>query len=218
MKIEVENLNQKIKNGILIGIIGFEILFWKNEMQNLNQKIENLKTEIEITKTDCKIDFDIPETLAFDDGNIRPQGIVYKKSFFEISKEEKEIICGIVAGEAKGESVEGKMAVAQCICNAMLKDGLSAIEVKNQYKYSGWDSELKNTNPELWSEIENAVNRVFDNGEVVSDKPILFFYAPKYVKSRWHETLSHAVTIGGHRFFYLDEDVNADWFIGIGED
>lgn len=50
MKIEVEILNQKIKNGIFIGIIGFEILFWKNEMQNLNQKIENLKTEIEITK------------------------------------------------------------------------------------------------------------------------------------------------------------------------
>ena len=211
-------MNQKIKNGIFVGIIGIEFLFLKNEIQILNQKIENLKTEIEITKTDCEIDFDIPKTLAFDDGNIRPQGIVYKKSFFEISKEEKEIICSIIAGEAKGESIEGKMAVAQCICNAMLKDGLSAIEVKNQYQYSGWDSELKNTNSELWAEIVNAVNRVFDNGEVVSDKPILFFYAPKYVKSRWHETLSHAVTIGGHRFFYLEEDVNADWFVGIGEE
>ena len=214
----MEFLNQKIKNGILVGIIGIEFLFLKNEIQILNQKIENLKTEIEITKTDCKIDFDIPETLVFDDGNIRPQEIVYKKSFFEISKEEKEIICNIVAGEAKGESVEGKMAVAQCICNAMLKDGLSAIEVKNQYQYFGWDSELKNTNSELWVEIENAVYRVFDNGEVVSDKPILYFYAPKYVKSKWHESLSHALTIGGHRFFYLDEDLNADWFIGIREE
>lgn len=211
-------MNQKIKNGILVGIIGIEFLFLKNIMQISNQKFENLKTEIEITKTDCEIDFDIPETLTFNDGNVRPQGIVYKKFFFEVSKEEKEIICGIVAGEAKGESVEGKMAVAQCICNAMLKDGLSAIEVKNQYQYSGWDSELKNTNPELWAEIVNAVNRVFDNGEVVSNKPILYFYAPKYVKSKWHESLSHAVTIGGHRFFYLDEDLNADWFIGIGEE
>lgn len=187
-------------------------------MQISNQKIENLKTEIEIAKSISEIDFDVSETLSFNDGNVRPQGIAYKKSFFKISAEEKEIICSIIAGEAKGESIEGKMAVAQCICNAMLKDELSAIEVKNQYQYSGWDSELKNTNPELWAEIKIAVDRVFDNGEIVSDKPILYFYAPKYVKSKWHETLNHAVTIGGHRFFYLEEDLNADWFIGIGEE
>lgn len=211
-------MNQKIKNGILVGIIGIEFLFLKNEMQISNQKIENLKTEIEIAKSISEIDFDVSETLSFNDGNVRPQGIAYKKSFFKISAEEKEIICSIIAGEAKGESIEGKMAVAQCICNAMLKDELSAIEVKNQYQYSGWDSELKNTNPELWAEIKIAVDRVFDNGEIVSDKPILYFYAPKYVKSKWHETLNHAVTIGGHRFFYLEEDLNADWFIGIGEE
>lgn len=141
--------------------------------------------------------------------------IEYDKPFYVITEDDRYMIECIVAGEAKSEPTEGKMAVAQCLLNAMVKDGLSASDVRKEYQYSGWDDELQNSNPDYWAEVCEAVSRVFDDGEFVSENPILFFYAPKRVYSRWHESLNHAVTVGGHKFFYLDEDVNADWFLNL---
>ena len=138
--------------------------------------------------------------------------------FFNLAEVDRKTIQYIVAGEAKGEPMEGKMAVAQCILNGMVKSGWSAERVRIEYQYSGWDDELENVNPEAWAEVVEAVSRVFDDGELISDKPILYFYAPNVVSSSWHESLNHAVTIGGHRFFYLDEDVNADWFLNLRKD
>ena len=138
--------------------------------------------------------------------------------FFNLTETDRKTIQYIVAGEAKGEPMEGKMAVAQCILNGMVKSGWSAERVRIEYKYSGWDDELENTNSEAWAEVVEAVSRVFDDGELISDKPILYFYAPDITSSSWHESLNHAVTIGGHRFFYLDEDVNADWFLNLRKD
>ena len=138
--------------------------------------------------------------------------------FFNLTEVDRKTIQYIVAGEAKGEPIEGEMAVAQCILNGMVKSGWSAERVRIEYQYSGWDDELENTNSEAWAEVVEAVSRVFDDGELISDKPILYFYAPDITSSSWHESLNHAVTIGGHRFFYLDEDVNADWFLNLRKD
>ena len=138
--------------------------------------------------------------------------------FFNLTEAERKTIQYIVAGEAKGEPMEGKMAVAQCILHGMVKSGWSAERVRIEYQYSGWDDELENVNPEAWAEVVEAVSRVFDDGELISDKPILYFYAPNVVSSSWHESLNHAITIGGHKFFYLDEDVNADWFLNLRKD
>ena len=138
--------------------------------------------------------------------------------FFNLTEADRKTIQYIVAGEAKGEPMEGKMAVAQCILHGMVKSDWSAERVRIEYQYSGWDDELENVNPEAWAEVVEAVSRVFDDGELISDKPILYFYAPNVVSSSWHESLNHAVTIGGHRFFYLDEDVNADWFLNLRKD
>ena len=135
--------------------------------------------------------------------------------FFNLTETDRKTIQYIVAGEAKGEPMEGKMAVAQCILHGMVKSNWSAERVRIEYQYSGWDDELENANPEAWAEVVEAVSRVFDDGELISDKPILYFYAPNVVSSSWHESLNHAVTIEGHKFFYLDEDVNADWFLNL---
>ena len=135
--------------------------------------------------------------------------------FFNLTEADRKTIQYIVAGEAKGEPTEGKMAVTQCILHGMVKSNWSAERVRIEYQYSGWDDELENANPEAWAEVVEAVSRVFDDGELISDKPILYFYAPNVVSSSWHESLNHAVTIEGHKFFYLDEDVNADWFLNL---
>lgn len=138
--------------------------------------------------------------------------------FFNLTEADRKTIQYIVAGEAKGEPMEGKMAVAQCILHGMVKSGWSAERVRIEYQYSGWDDELEKSNPKAWAEVVEAVSRVFDDGELISDKPILYFYAPDITSSSWHESLNHAVTIEGHKFFYLDEDVNADWFLNLRKD
>lgn len=138
--------------------------------------------------------------------------------FFNLTKAERKTIQYIVAGEAKGEPMEGKMAVAQCILHGMVKSNWSAERVRIEYQYSGWDDELENVNPEAWAEVVEAVSRVFDDGELISDKPILYFYAPKKVSSSWHESLNFSCELSNHRFFYLDEDVNADWFLNLRKD
>ena len=137
--------------------------------------------------------------------------------FFNLTETDRKTIQYIVAGEAKGEPMEGKMAVAQCILNGMVKSDWSAERVRIEYQYSGWDDELENTNSEAWAEVVEAVSRVFDDGELISDKPILYFYAPEYSSGKWHETLEFSFELSGHRFFYLKEDESADWFLKLKE-
>ena len=130
---------------------------------------------------------------------------------FHLTEHELWFVECVVGGEAAGEPYEGKLAVAQCYFDAMLKDGLSATEVKSAYGYIGWNENLANQDPKAYDEVKNAVMDVFYGGKFVTDKPILFFYAPKWCTSEWHESQNYAMTIGGHKFFYADEDENAEW-------
>ena len=111
-----------------------------------------------------------------------------------LTQEERYVVECIVQGEAGGESYKGKMLVTQCIKNACEKDNLKPSQVMKKYKYSGW-------NENLTEETKNAVSAVFDNGEAVTEEYILYFYAPKYCDSTWHETQKYVLTEGGHRFF-----------------
>lgn len=121
--------------------------------------------------------------------------------YFFISDSEREVIQYIVAGEAKGESLLGKMAVAQCILNAMKQDDLTASEVRRVYQYSGWDDELQYSNPKAWEEVCHAVWCVFDNGEVVTQENILWFYNPNKAEGKFHNTQKFVLEIGNHRFY-----------------
>ena len=237
--IEMGNRNWKLKLLGMFSSIGIVFLiFWilvdifickidisDSDSENANPKIEN---EIQ---DDGRLPGDDVEASGFAgnwDGDFYNENeieilnltmVEYSHPpFFNLTETERKTIQYIVAGEAKGEQMEGKMAVAQCILHGMVKSGWSAERVRIEYQYSGWDDDLENANPEAWAEVVEAVSRVFDDGELISDKPILYFYAPNVVSSSWHESLNHAITIGGHKFFYLDEDVNADWLLNLRKD
>lgn len=212
-------MSKEFVNRFLILVLGFEIL---TAIFIIGYRATEIKTEIKNPDLGqvSGDDIEATEWAGSLDSEIQAQYldlymVEYDKPFYPITEDDRYVIECIVAGEAKGEPTEGKMAVAQCLLNAMVKDGLSASEARKKYQYSGWDDELQNSNPDCWAEVCEAVSRVFDDGEFVSENPILYFYAPKWVYSRWHESLNHAVTVGGHKFFYLDEDVNADWFLNL---
>lgn len=240
--IEMENRNYKYKFEELFSVIwigiGFGFLILALIIGIFSY---GFGFEIEICKSNPKIENKIQDSGRIKGDNIKATGYAgnwngnfdienenqildlamveyYRPRFFNLTEVDRKTIQYIVAGEAKGEPMEGKMAVAQCILHGMVKSDWSAERVRIEYQYSGWDDELENVNPEAWAEVVEAVSRVFDDGELISDKPILYFYAPNVVSSSWHESLNHAITIGGHRFFYLDEDVNADWFLNLRKD
>ena len=235
----MENRNWKLKLLGMFSSIGIVFLiFWilvdifickidisDSDSENANPKIENeIQDDGRLPGDDVEAsgfagnwneDFDNENEIQI----LNLAMVEYSRPpFFNLTKAERKTIQYIVAGEAKGEPMEGKMAVAQCILYGMVKSRWTAEKVRIEYQYSGWDNELENTNPEAWGEVVEAVSRVFDDGELISDKPILYFYAPDITSSSWHESLNHAVTIEGHKFFYLDEDVNADWFLNLRKD
>ena len=137
--------------------------------------------------------------------------IEYYESPINLTEDDRWFIESVVAGECAYEPYEGKLAVAQCYFDAMIKDGLTAREVKEVYQYAGWNPDLDKQNPKMYIEVMDAVHDIFDMGQFVTEKPILFFYAPKLCDSPWHESQNYAMTIGGHKFFYLTEDENAEW-------
>ena len=214
-------MKHKFQNGILIlasGLIVANSALCLNDMKNLNLKSKSQNanriatTANLIAKNELKIAQQIAE---FEIRNEEAALIEEWHPFFEISNEDRDTICYIMAGEAGYESLEGKMAVAQSLLNAIKKENKSAKQIKKLYKYSGWKTNLENQNPEMWAEVVEAVNLVFDDGKTVTDKPILFFYAPKYCSGAWHKTLPQATVIGGHSFHYLDSDLSADWFVEL---
>ena len=236
--IEMENRNQKLNldfvSAFWIGIcFGFLILALIFGIFSCG-----FGFEIEICKSNPKIESKIQDSGRIKGDNIEATGyagnwngnfdienenqildlemVEYSHPpFFNLTEADRKTIQYIVAGEAKGEPMEGKMAVAQCILHGMVKSDWSAERVRIEYQYSGWDDELENTNSEAWAEVVEAVSRVFDDGELISDKPILYFYAPDITSSSWHESLNFSCELSNHRFFYLDEDVNAGWFLNL---
>lgn len=133
------------------------------------------------------------------------------KSPINLTEDDRWFIESVMAGECAYEPYEGKLAVAQCYFGAMIKGGLTAREVKEVYKYAGWNPDLDKQDRKMYIEVMDAVHDIFDMGQFVTEKPILFFYAPSLCDSSWHESQNYAMTIGGHKFFYADEDENAEW-------
>ena len=171
-----------------------------------------IKTEpIENNKiTDVNNIIEVEPKIVEQESEIDEPEIEYYKSPINLTEDDCWFIESVVAGECAYEPYEGKLAVAQCYFDAMVKDGLTAREVKEVYQYDGWNPDLDKQNPKMYIEVMDAVHDIFDMGQFVTDKPILFFYAPSLCDSPWHESQNYAMTIGGHKFFYVEEDVNAE--------
>lgn len=109
---------------------------------------------------------------------------------------ERELLERIVMGEAGGEGFLGQALVAQCIRDALVyKDIDSVQDVITKMKYSG-SLDKKPT-----EEVKQAVSYIFDEGKNAVQHRILYFYAPKIVKSKFHESQNYIYSHKGHKFF-----------------
>jgi len=97
-------------------------------------------------------------------------------------------------GEAGAEPYEGQVLVAQCILNGCLKEDVQPSELRKMYKYSGFKKNATES-------VKKAVRDVFDDGFKITDEPILYFYAHKLCKSKWHESQCFVLELDNQRFF-----------------
>lgn len=121
--------------------------------------------------------------------------IIVPEVRYALTDAERDLVERVVMAEAEGEGFDGQRLVAQCILNTAEAMDLRPDEVvlaPNQYA---------SPSEEASQEVKEAVSAVFDNGDMVTDEPIRWFYAPKYVYSAWHESKEFVLEHGGHRFF-----------------
>lgn len=113
---------------------------------------------------------------------------------YNLTDAERDLVERVVMAESGGESYEGQILVAQCILNACEIDGIRPAKVIKKYVYA-------KGRPKPTDSVARAVSAVFDRGETVTSEPIVYFYAPKMVRSEFHERQRFSVEEGGHRFF-----------------
>lgn len=173
---------------VVLFIIGYNI--HKNE--EINEQNDKVTTETVAIATKSIEDVAIEKIEEYDNNSSKVEEDA--EPAFYLSDYERTVVECMVMGESGGESYEGQLLVAFCILNACLKDGIEPSKVREEYKYSGWNESPTDS-------IKNAVSEVFDNGYKPIDEYILYFYAPKYSKGKWHETQRFVIEEGGHRFF-----------------
>ena len=114
---------------------------------------------------------------------------------YALTVSERDIVERVVMAEAGGEGFDGQRLVAQCILNtaeAMDMRPDEVVTAPNQYASPA---------AEASQEVKDAVSAVFDDGDMVTDEPIRWFYAQSRVYSAWHENKAFVLEYGGHRFF-----------------
>jgi hypothetical protein len=115
----------------------------------------------------------------------------------KLTDDERALAEQIVACEAGADSLEGQMAVAQCLYDSAVLDSLTIQQVFKKYGYSSL------YNRKVTAENELAVSMVFDYGAKISDKPIQWFVTPAAAPGSWHERgATFAGQFGAHRFYY----------------
>lgn len=124
----------------------------------------------EYIETPVVVAEEIPEVIVSE----TPQGIA-------LTDEEFETIARLVAAEARGESFEGQLAVAQVIRDRMEHPNtkqyggptINGVIFKKGQFAKPWNGNMEN-----YPGIYSAVEEVFYNDYRVFEEPVLFFYSP----------------------------------------
>lgn len=120
----------------------------------------------------------------------------YSGTIVSLTEQDRDILERLVMGEAGGEGIEGAALVAQAIRDTMVYKGFDSVEsVRKALSYSGTLTKEPN------QDVKDACSYIFDQGGYAVKHKVFYFYAPKRVKSSFHESQQFIIEYGGHRFF-----------------
>jgi spore germination cell wall hydrolase CwlJ-like protein len=143
---------------------------------------------------------------------INPQVKKTVKPKYKLSSYEIDLLERVVMGEAEGEPLDGKIAVAQVVLNRATLWNEPVEDVI--YEKIGGDLQFTSVNNgrmeiEPNKESIKAVKLAINGIKTSIDDETLYFYSPDECDSSWHENrLKYVATIGGHKFFKEKDKVN----------
>ena len=167
------------------------------EAENVNapaKAMETLVPQQTVNESDVN-----PESAAEEDDSV----VVTDGSGYVLNDSERIAVECAVMCEAGGEGIEGQMMVAQSILDGSLRNGFNVFQTI--YCYEIHSTSYSN----VTDEVREAVSRVFDDGERITEEKADLWYAPALVESPWHEEQQYIITVGGHRFFWMNSDMDA---------
>ena len=126
---------------------------------------------------------------------IEPEQTEEQTQGYYMEPEERELVCRVVAAEARGEDLQGMMAVSQVIYDRAILWGMTPTEV-----VTAPDQFAAPYQGELTDDIYLAVANVFDGGMRVIEEPVTHFYSGP--EPYWASSKESRGSIGNHRFAY----------------
>lgn len=125
---------------------------------------------------------------------------VFDSGYVLTDSERIAVECAVMC-EAGGEGAVGQMMVAQSILDGTLRNDFNVFETI--YAYQIHSTSYSN----VTDEVRESVARVFDEGERVTEEKTDLWYNPALVESEWHEDQRYIITVGSHRFFWMNDDM-----------
>lgn len=119
---------------------------------------------------------------------------------YKLTEEERIAVEKAVMCEAGGEGEKGQMMVAQCILDGGQRHDLDMIQTIAKYQIAS------TSYSNVTQEVKESVSKVFDKGERVTEEKADLWYNPALVQSAWHEQQHYVITIGLHRFFWMNDN------------
>jgi len=212
-RIKNEKMDRLMPKVFFIGLIAILLVvtciciaIWLSKVQE--EKEQNQKQ----TTNESVEENEIPKAFLSSDG---PSQVYY----YEVSEEEKIMMAKLVWKEARGESYEGKVAVAAVVLNRYRfdenqwdfdNDSISSVILQeNQFaSISNVTEQDLEEYPDCMLAVEDAC-KGWDPTRVVFEDGALYFYAPKLVKGE--EKVKREgiefMAIGNHNFHYDFEKV-----------
>lgn len=157
--------------------------------------VETLTAQSAVNESDETLDSAV-EPVVLDDAVDDDADSGYQLSDSERIAVECAVMC-----EAGGEGAMGQMMVAQSILDGTLRNGFNVFETI--YAYQIHSTSYSN----VTDEVRESVARVFDEGERVTEEKTDLWYNPALVESEWHEDQQYIITVGSHRFFWMNDDM-----------
>lgn len=120
----------------------------------------------------------------------------YTGTVISITGQNRANLESLVFNEAGDQGFIGACLVAQVIRDEMIDSGVrDAWTIKKRFGYEAAINGKTN------SDAKQAVAYIFDHGGMAVKHRIYYFYAPRLVRSSWHESQNFIVEYKGHRVF-----------------
>lgn len=139
-----------------------------------------------------------PESVMEPDEEPSESSVQEEQKIYELTDTERIAVECAVMAEAGGEGPDGQMMVAQSILDGAQRHGYGVIIWLAEYEVAttGYGN--------VTDEVKESVSKVFDQGIRMTVEKTDLWYNPAIVTSAWHEQQHYVITVGSHRFFWMN--------------